>query len=57
MIRVREWRLPKEEQEARWNAKEAELDAIVEREQAWRDEILHTEIEPGTKLGQLWPRA
>jgi hypothetical protein len=54
MIRDREWRLPKEEQEARWNAREAELDAIVEREQAWRDEILHAEIEPGTKLGQLW---
>jgi hypothetical protein len=53
-IRDREWRLPKEEQEARWNAREAELDAILEREQAWRDRILHTEVEPGTKLGQLW---
>ena len=27
MIREREWRLPKEEQEARWNAREAQLDA------------------------------
>jgi hypothetical protein len=53
-IRDREWRLPKDEQEARWNAREAELDAILEQEQAWRDKILHTEIEPGTKLGQLW---
>lgn len=54
MIRNREWRLSKEEQEARWNARETELDALLEREQAWRDRILHTEIEPGTKTGELW---
>jgi hypothetical protein len=54
MIRDREWRLPKEDQEVRWKAREAELDALLEQEQAWRDRILHTEIEPGTKLGQFW---
>jgi hypothetical protein len=54
MVRDREWRLPKEEQEARWNAREAELNALLDREQAWRDRIPHTEMEPGTKLGQLW---
>jgi hypothetical protein len=53
-VRDREWRLPTEEQEARWNAREAELEAILERDQAWRDEFLNTEIEPGTKFGQLW---
>jgi hypothetical protein len=53
-LRDREWRLPKEEQEARWSAREAELEAIFEREKARQDEILHTEIEPGTKFGQLW---
>jgi hypothetical protein len=53
-LRDREWRLPKEEQEARWNAREADLEAVFEREKTRQDEILHAEIEPGTKLGQLW---
>jgi hypothetical protein len=56
-IRDREWRLPKDEQDARWSAREADLDADLEREKAWRDRILHTEIEPGLKLGQLWAGA
>jgi hypothetical protein len=53
-IRDREWRLPKEEQEARWNARTAQAEAALDREWAWRDQVLHTEIEPGAKLGQLW---
>jgi hypothetical protein len=56
-IRDREWRLSQEEQDARWTAREAEVDAHLEREKAWRDQILHTEIEPGLKLGHLWAEA
>jgi hypothetical protein len=54
-IRDREWwRLPKDEQDARWNAGEAAFDAALEQAWSRRQEFLQTEIEPGTKIGQLW---
>jgi hypothetical protein len=53
-IRDREWRLPKDEQDARWNAWEAASDAAFEQALSQRDKFFQTEIEPGTKVGQLW---
>lgn len=51
---IRDRHLPKEEREARMDAMIAQAEAGLDREQAWRDQFLETEIEPGTKLGQLW---
>jgi hypothetical protein len=53
-IRDREWRLPRDEQDARWNAREAAFDAALEQARSQRDTFFQTEIEPGTKIGQLW---
>jgi hypothetical protein len=53
-IRDRVWRLPKDEQDARWNAREAAFDAALEQASSRRQEFFQTEIEPGTKIGQLW---
>jgi hypothetical protein len=53
-IRDRERRLPKDEQDARWNAREVAFDAALEQASSRRDKFFQTEIEPGTKIGQLW---
>lgn len=53
-IRDREWRLPKDEWDARWNAREAAVDGVLEQALSRRETFLQTEIEPGTKIGQLW---
>jgi hypothetical protein len=53
-IRDREWRLPKDEWDARWNAREAAVDAALEQALSRRDAFLQTEIGPGTKIAQLW---
>jgi hypothetical protein len=51
---IRDRHLPEEEREARMDAMIAQAEAELDQEQAWRDQFLETEIEPGTKLGQLW---